>query len=36
MGWTFDLPAGESKEIRLGYRLKWPADRDVVLQSIGK
>ncbi len=32
MAWNFDLAAGESKEFRLAYRLKWPADRDVVLQ----
>ena len=29
MGWSFDLKPGDSKDIRLGYRLKWPADRDV-------
>ena len=32
MAWTFDLPAGEQKDIRLAWRMKWPADRDVVLQ----
>jgi uncharacterized protein (TIGR02231 family) len=30
MGWSFDLPAGETKEIRLAYRVKWPADRELV------
>ena len=29
LGWTFDLKPGDAKDIRLGYRLKWPADRDV-------
>ncbi len=32
MAWTFDLAAGEQKDIRLAWRMKWPADRDVVLQ----
>ena len=31
MSWTLDLAAGESKDVRLAYRLKWPADRDVTL-----
>jgi uncharacterized protein (TIGR02231 family) len=29
--WRFDLAPNESKELRLAYRLKWPADRDVVV-----
>ena len=29
-GWTWDYQPGEQKEIRFGYRLKWPADRDLV------
>ncbi len=32
MGWTFDLAAGEQKDVRLAWRMKWPADRDVTLQ----
>ena len=32
MDWTFDLAAGEQKDIRLAWRMKWPADRDVTLQ----
>ena len=32
MSWSFDLQAGESKDIHLAYRLKWPADREIVLQ----
>jgi uncharacterized protein (TIGR02231 family) len=31
MSWTLDLQPGESKEVRLAYRLKWPADRDVTI-----
>jgi uncharacterized protein (TIGR02231 family) len=33
MSWTLDLAPGESKDIRLGYRMKWPADRDIVIGS---
>gem|GEM_PF-179995 len=36
MGWTLDVGAGETKEIKLGYRLKWPADREVIWQTIAK
>jgi uncharacterized protein (TIGR02231 family) len=32
LGWTFDAQPGETKEIRLAYRVKWPADRDIVTQ----
>jgi uncharacterized protein (TIGR02231 family) len=31
MGWTLDLAPSESKDIRLAYRLKWPADRDITI-----
>jgi uncharacterized protein (TIGR02231 family) len=31
MSWTVDLAPGEAKDIRLAYRLKWPADRAVQL-----
>ncbi len=34
MGWTYTVAAGEAKEIRLAYRMKWPADRDVVFQNV--
>lgn len=33
MGWTWDYQAGEQKEIKLGYRLKWPADRDIAIDG---
>jgi uncharacterized protein (TIGR02231 family) len=31
MSWTLDLAPSEAKDVRLAYRLKWPADRDVIL-----
>ena len=31
MSWKLDLQPGESKELHLAYRLKWPADRDVTI-----
>ena len=30
---SLDLAPGESKDIRLAYRMKWPADRDIVIGS---
>jgi uncharacterized protein (TIGR02231 family) len=30
MSWTYDYAPGQSREIRLAYRMKWPGDRDVV------
>jgi uncharacterized protein (TIGR02231 family) len=29
MSWRLDLAPGEARDIRLAYRMKWPADRDV-------
>ena len=26
---TWDYQPGESREVRLGYRLKWPAEREI-------
>jgi uncharacterized protein (TIGR02231 family) len=31
MSWTLDLKPGEAKDVRLAYRMKWPADREIVL-----
>jgi uncharacterized protein (TIGR02231 family) len=28
--WSFDLAAGESKDVRFGWRVKWPVDRDIL------
>jgi uncharacterized protein (TIGR02231 family) len=36
MSWTYDLAAGEAKDIRLAYRMKWPGERDVVFERAGK
>jgi uncharacterized protein (TIGR02231 family) len=36
MSWTYDLAPGEAKDIRLAYRMKWPAERDVVFERAGK
>ena len=35
MAWGWDYQPGEQKEIRLGWRMKWPADREVVIQGQG-
>jgi uncharacterized protein (TIGR02231 family) len=32
MGWTFDYKPGEEKEIRNGFRMRWPNDRELVLE----
>jgi len=32
LAWTFDLKPQEQKELRLAWRMKWPADRDVTFQ----
>lgn len=32
MGWTYDLKPKDEKEIRLGYRMRWPSDREVIFQ----
>ncbi len=31
--WTFDLPPGGEKDIRLAYRIKWPGDREVAYEE---
>jgi uncharacterized protein (TIGR02231 family) len=31
--WRFDLAAGASKDVTLAYRMKWPADRDVITRN---
>ena len=31
MSWTLDLAPGEAKDIRFAYRLKWPADHDIMI-----
>jgi len=33
MDWAFDLAPGAEKSLTLAYRMKWPADRDVVFET---
>jgi uncharacterized protein (TIGR02231 family) len=32
IGWTYDYKPGEEKEIRHGFRMRWPGDRELVLE----
>lgn len=34
MSWTYEYAAGEQKEIRLAYRVKWPSDREVIYGDV--
>ena len=34
MGWTYAVAPGDAKELKLAYRMKWPADRDVMFQNV--
>ena len=34
MGWTYDIAPNASKDILVAYRMKWPADREVIFQSV--
>lgn len=34
LGWTVDIAPNETKEIRLAYRMRWPADRDVAFETL--
>jgi uncharacterized protein (TIGR02231 family) len=36
ISWTYDLAPGEAKDIRLAYRMKWPAEREVVIERGSK
>jgi uncharacterized protein (TIGR02231 family) len=33
MAWTYDYAAGEQKEIRLAYRVKWPAEKEIAVDG---
>ncbi len=33
LAWAFDAASGEQKEIKLGWRVKWPADKQIVLEA---
>ncbi|MEW6643589.1 MAG: mucoidy inhibitor MuiA family protein [Pseudomonadota bacterium] len=32
MAWSFDLAAGDARDIRLGWRMRWPGDRDIFMR----
>jgi uncharacterized protein (TIGR02231 family) len=32
MSWTYDLKPREEKEVRIGYRIRYPSDREIVLE----
>lgn len=34
LGWTFEIAPNETKDIRLAYRMRWPADRDVTFETL--
>jgi uncharacterized protein (TIGR02231 family) len=36
LGWSFDLGANEQKDVRFGWRMKWPADRDILMHVEAK
>jgi hypothetical protein len=33
MAWTMDMPAGETREIKFGWRVRWPTEKSVVFTS---
>jgi hypothetical protein len=33
LAWSFDYKPGEEREIRHGFRLRWPGDRELVLEQ---
>ena len=32
--WAFDAAPGEAREIRLGWRVRWPKDKTMVLTPV--
>jgi uncharacterized protein (TIGR02231 family) len=34
MSWTYDYAPGQTRDIHLAYRMKWPADRDVTTEHV--
>lgn len=32
VGWTYDLQPKEDKEIRFGYKIRWPSDRELTFE----
>jgi uncharacterized protein (TIGR02231 family) len=35
MEWALDIPAGEERAVTFGWRLKWPADREITFRDGG-
>jgi len=35
LAWSFDAAAGEQREIKLGWRVRWPADKSIVDDARG-
>jgi uncharacterized protein (TIGR02231 family) len=35
LAWTYEMKPGEEREIRMGFRLRWPGDRELVLEPQG-
>ena len=33
VAWTFDAAAGETRDIRLGWRVRWPADKAIAYEA---
>jgi uncharacterized protein (TIGR02231 family) len=33
LAWSYDYAPGETRDIRFGWRLKWPADRQIVTET---
>jgi uncharacterized protein (TIGR02231 family) len=33
VAWTMDVPAGETREIKFGWRVRWPSEKSVVFTS---
>ncbi len=32
LAWAYDYKPGEEREIRHGYRIRWPGDRELVME----
>ncbi|MDQ8726815.1 mucoidy inhibitor MuiA family protein [Bradyrhizobium sp. LHD-71] len=35
MAWTLDMPAGETREVKFGWRVRWPSEKSVVFIGRG-
>jgi Domain of unknown function (DUF4139) len=36
VAWTHDYKPGEEREIRHGFRMRWPGDREIMLEPQGR